>query len=171
MDTLPRAEESPIEQPMRDFAPMIVRVMQDKRVSMRKLALATGIRRNRLSDLLRADVHVQARTSMNLLELQAILHALDLDLVAALLEVETAHQTHLIHDDRFVTMMHMISEICANLPLSLVNALNEVEGMEGTEIRREWAGPLCDGIVHRVVKEVAAIIERRSGFGRGFLYE
>ena len=65
-------------------------------------------------------------------------------------------------------MMQMISEVFASLPLSLVHALNDVEGMDGTEIRREWAGPLRDGVVDRVVREVIAIIERRARMEQSF---
>jgi hypothetical protein len=40
--------------------------------------------------------------------------------------------------------------------------------MDGTEIRREWAGPLRDGVVDRVVREVIAIIERRARMEQSF---
>ena len=105
---------------------------------------------------------------MTLVEFQTILHVLGIGFIQAVLGVETLRDLSLLHDGRFSTMMQMISEVFASLPITLVNALNEVEGMDGTEIRREWATPLRDGVVDRVVREVAAIIERRAKLDQTF---
>jgi len=154
-------EEAP-RIPVRDYIPYILQAMADQNVSIRKLALKTGIRRGRLSNLLRLDLDPSARESMTLVEFQTILHVLGIGFIQAVLGVETLRDLSLLHDGRFSTMMQMISEVFASLPITLVNALNEVEGMDGTEIRREWATPLRDGVVDRVVREVAAIIERAA---------
>ncbi|BBE00193.1 hypothetical protein SAMIE_2000790 (plasmid) [Sphingobium amiense] len=154
--------------PFRDYIPYILQAMSDQNVSVRKLALKTGIRRNRLSNLLRPTADPSTRESMTLVEFQTILHVLQIGFIQAVLGVETLRDLDLLHDGRFSTMMQMISEVFASLPLSLVHALNDVEGMDGTEIRREWAGPLRDGVVDRVVREVIAIIERRARMEQSF---
>ena len=160
-------EEAP-RIPVRDYIPYILQAMADQNVSIRKLALKTGIRRGRLSNLLRLDLDPSARESMTLVEFQTILHVLGIGFIQAVLGVETLRDLSLLHDGRFSTMMQMISEVFASLPITLVNALNEVEGMDGTEIGREWATPLRDGVVDRVVREVAAIIERRAKLDQTF---
>ena len=160
-------EETP-RIPFRDYIPYILQAMADQNVSVRKLALKTGIRRNRLSNLLRLDLDPLTRESMTLVEFQTVLHVLDIGFIQAVLGVETLRDLSLIHDGRFATMMQMISEVFASLPITLVNALNEVEGMDGTEIRREWSTPLRDGVVDRVVREVVAIIERRARLNQTF---
>jgi hypothetical protein len=42
-----------------------------------------------------------------------------------------------------------------------VAALDEIEGMDGTEVRKEWAGPLRQAVVEKLVKEVGAVMARR----------
>ncbi len=44
----------------------------------------------------------------------------------------------------------------------LVAALEEIEGMDGSEVRREWAGPLQAAVVQRLVKEVSSVLVRRA---------
>ena len=40
--------------------------------------------------------------------------------------------------------------------------LDEIEGMDGTEIRTEWAGPLRQAVIEKLVKEVGAVMARRA---------
>jgi hypothetical protein len=44
----------------------------------------------------------------------------------------------------------------------LVAALDEIEGMDGTEVRKEWAGPLRQAVIEKLVKEVGAVMARRA---------
>jgi hypothetical protein len=55
----------------------------------------------------------------------------------------------------------MLAELFKGLPAMLVAALDEIEGMDGTEVRKEWAGPLRQAVVEKLVKEVSAVMARR----------
>ncbi len=56
----------------------------------------------------------------------------------------------------------IMSQTLRGLPSMLVAALEEIEGMDGSEVRREWAGPLQAAVVQRLVKEVSSVLVRRA---------
>lgn len=56
----------------------------------------------------------------------------------------------------------MLTELFKGLPAMLVSALDEIEGMDGTEVRKEWAGPLRQAVIEKLVKEVTAVMARRT---------
>ncbi len=61
-----------------------------------------------------------------------------------------------------LTLIAMLSEVFRGLPSMLIAALEEIEGMDGSEVRREWAGPLQTAVVQRLVKEVSSVLARRA---------
>lgn len=144
----------------RDFIPLILEAMSEKNVGQRKLALKAGISKSRLGLLLHSDPG--KRATMSLREFQQILDALDINIVQAIITVETYRDQRLFHDERFATSIAMLTELFQGLPSMLLSALDEIEGMDGTEVRKEWAGPLRKALVEKLVKEVSAVMARRD---------
>ena len=79
-----------------------------------------------------------------------------------MIAVETYSDPALFLDDRFQTSIAMLTELFKGLPAMLVAALDEIEGMDGTEVRKEWAGPLRKAVIEKLVKEVTAVMARRA---------
>ena len=151
---------SPVSVAQRDFIPLILEAMSEQNVGQRKLALKTGISKTRLGLLLHSDP--AKRAAMYLSEFQQILGALDINVVQAMIAVETYRDPKLFLDERFQTSIAMLTELFKGLPSMLVAALDEIEGMDGTEIRKEWAGPLRQAVIEKLVKEVGAVMARRA---------
>lgn len=150
---------SPASVQQRDFIPLILEAMSEQNVGQRNLALKTGISKTRLGLLLHKDP--AKRKAMYLYEFQQILAALDINVVQAMIAIETYRDPALFLDERFQTSIAMLSELFKGLPAMLVAALDEIEGMDGTEVRKEWAGPLRQAVVEKLVKEVGAVMARR----------
>jgi hypothetical protein len=144
----------------RDFIPLILEAMAEQSVGQRKLALRSGISKTRLGLLLHSDPGKRATMSLN--EFQQILDSLGINIVQAIIAVETFRDQALFHDERFSTSLAMLTELFKGLPAMLVSALDEIEGMDGTEVRKEWAGPLRQAVIEKLVKEVTAVMARRT---------
>jgi transcriptional regulator with XRE-family HTH domain len=144
----------------RDYIPLIQRRMVERGLHIRELALKTGISKSRLGLLLHRNA--AKRPNISLIEFQKILSALDISLMQAIISVETAIAETAVHDERFATLLSMLSELFSGLPARLIQALDEIEGIDGTEIRREWAVPLKEAMVEKLVKEVVSIMARRA---------
>lgn len=143
-----------------DIIPLILATMLDKDIGQRKLALKTGISKSRLGLLLHSNPG--KRVIMSLCEFKRILDALDINIVQAMITIETFADQRLFLDERFVTSIAMLTELFKGLPAMLVAALDEIEGIDGTEVRKEWAGPLRQALVDKLVKEVSAVMVRRA---------
>lgn len=150
----------PVSVEQRDFVPLILEAMSEQNIGQRKLALKTGISKTRLGLLLHSDPN--KRAAMFLGEFQQILGALDINVVQAMIAVETYRDPKLFLDERFQTSIAMLTELFKGLPSMLVAALDEIEGMDGTEVRKEWAGPLRQAVIEKLVKEVGAVMARRA---------
>ena len=142
-----------------NFVPLILEAMSENGFGQRKLALKTGISKTRLGLLLHSDP--AKRSAMYLFEFQRILDALDINMAQAVIAIETYRDPKLFHDERFQTSIAMLTELFKGLPSTLVAALDEIEGMDGTEVRKEWAGPLRQAVIEKLVKEVSAVMARR----------
>lgn len=152
--------ERSVNDQQRNFIPLILNAMSERNIGQRKLALRSGISKSRLGLLLHTNPARRAVMSLN--EFQRILDALEINIVQAVITVETFRDQHLFHDERFATSLAMLTELFKGLPSMLVAALDEIEGMDGTEVRKEWAGPLRQALVEKLVKEVAAVMARRE---------
>jgi len=156
------AETSQSGYDVRDYVPFILRAMANRETSQRKLALKSGITKTRLALLLHSDP--AKRCSMTLGEFLRILEALDIDLLQAIIEVETFREFELLHDKRYETLIMMLCEVFKGLPRKVIEALEEIDGIDGSEVRKEWAGPVQRAVVKRLTDEVSAILRRRMLF-------
>lgn len=145
-----------------DYSAFLSDAIAASSISLRKLALKTGIDRRRLSDILRPRGSASARSGITLSEFQIILRALDIEFIDAVLAVEVLTGHGILEDRRFASMVQMIGEMFTGLPCLLADALNEIDDLDGSEIRKDWATPIRRGIVEKVVKEVTAKIQRRT---------
>lgn len=153
-------DESRTEDHRRDYIPLIIEAMVEKRIGQRRLAIKAGISKTRLGLLLHSNP--SKRATMSLPEFHKILDALDINIVQAVIAVETYCDQKLFRDERFATSIAMLTDLFKGLPAMLVAALDEIEGMDGTEVRKEWAGPLRQAVVEKLVKEVTAVMARRA---------
>ena len=143
-----------------DYIPLILESMERRDVGLRSLALKTRIGKSRLGLLLHRDP--SKRSSMSLSEFHAILGALDIDVIQAIISVETLKDEKLRNSSRYATLIPMLCAMFHDLPANLIEALEEVEGMDGTEVRPEWAAVLQRAVIKRVVHEISAIASRRA---------
>src|SRR3546814_12266328 len=56
----------------------------------------------------------------------------------------------------------MLCEMFAGLPRKIIEALDEINGIDGSEVTRDWGAPLQKAVVKRVAAEVVKIRERRA---------
>lgn len=101
-------------------------------------------------------------TPISLSEFQRIMTALGISIVQAMISFEAGIDHRLLSDERFATSLAMLTEVFKGLPSMLVAALDEIEGIDGTEVRKEWAVPLRKAVVEKLVKEVTAVMARRD---------
>lgn len=144
----------------RDYVPLILRTMARNDTAHRKLAGKTGISKSRLGVLLHRDP--TKRATMSVGELETILRALDIDLVQACVLLETFPHDRLAENWRYVTLIEMLCEFFTHLPRRLIEVLDTLDGLDGSEIRKEWASPLQRAVIKRVADEVMAVADRRA---------
>lgn len=143
----------------KDFVPFLLDAMAARHVGQRGLAARANMKKSRLGLLLHSDP--TKRATMSFFEFQQLLEALGIPLVEAAITVDTCHD-ELFQDERFANSLAMLAELFQGLPSMLVAALDEIEGLDGTEVRKEWAGPLRQAVVERLVREVTAVMARRD---------
>jgi hypothetical protein len=143
-----------------DYAALLLRVMEARSLSLRALALRSNVKRTRLAAILRRDA--SRRAAMTLAEFQAIINALGLDLMQVIISAEVAQQFDDLSDERLTTLVAMLAALFRGLPQKLLNALQYIDGMDGTEIRSEWGEYLQTAVVKRLVDAVSSIAKRRD---------
>lgn len=142
------------------FVEVISTVMHQRNVGLRHVAAQSGLSKSRLGNLLHRDP--DKRSEMSLAELQAILGALDLGLLQAVTFVEALHEGRLRQPARFAPLIPMLCAMFHHLPSRLMQALEDVDDMDGTEVRPEWAAALQRAVIKRVVHEINAVTSRRA---------
>lgn len=154
---MPVADGKPV---LRDFVPLIRWMMVRKDFTHRKLASLTGISKTRLGLLLHFDP--RKRSPMTFDEVQLILNALGTDMVEAYICTKTWETIDTDLLERHDAVIPMVCDAFVDLPQVLIVVLEELEGIEGTEIRRDWAPAVQRAILARLVEEVKATLNRRA---------
>lgn len=144
----------------RDYIPLILETMAETDVTHRKLACKTGISKTRLGVLLHSNP--AKRSAMTLDEFQIILHALDTNIVQIFIRVETYREAECLTREQHNTLIAMLCDVFVSLPRKLIDVLDSVDGLDGSEVRREWGPPLQKAIAKRLAEEVLAVNERRA---------
>lgn len=143
-----------------DYVPLILQTMAETDVAQRKLAAKTGISKTRLGQLLHSNPG--KRSPMTLDEFQTILHALDTNIVQAFIRVETFRELEAMPRQQHSTLIAMLCDVFITLPRKLIEVLDAFDGLDGSEVRKEWGPPLQKAVVKRVTEEVLAVSERRA---------
>ncbi len=146
--------------PRRDYVPLILEMMVAQGVSQRALAGKSGITKSRLGLLLHRDA--AKRSVMTLPELEKILDALGTNLLQAYTCLETFSDLETLDPQRHSTIISMLCDMFAGLPRKTIDALDEINGLDGSEVRRDWGVPLQRAVIRRVSEEVVKIRERRA---------
>ncbi|AMK20548.1 MULTISPECIES: helix-turn-helix domain-containing protein [Sphingomonadales] len=145
---------------LRDFVPLIRCMMDRKDIPQRKLAALTGISKTRLGLLLHSDP--TKRSPMTVDELQIILHALGTDIVAAYVRIKASGTIPQPLIERHDVLFTMICDAFVDMPEGLIVLLEELEGIDGSEVRPEWAVPVRRAVVRKLLDEVSAKLARRA---------
>ena len=143
-----------------DYVPLINTAMDNQKLGVRQIAIKTGISKTRLGRILHRDP--DQRAPMTLPEFQTILRALNMDLMHAIISVEMARDLELMGDERFTTLVTMLSTLFQGLPHRIIEALRELDGMDGTEIRKEWGGYFQAAVIRKMVGEISNVLRRRA---------
>jgi transcriptional regulator with XRE-family HTH domain len=139
---------------------VIQRAMIDKDISLRALALKAGISKSRLGRILHQNP--AERTPVTLIEFQALLRSLEIDIIQAIIRVEAIRDQKILADERYVALISMLATLFKGLPSGLVEALAEIDGLDGSEVRKEWAPHLQGFVIKRMVYEVTRVMQRRE---------
>ncbi len=145
-----------------DYIPLIVRAMEAQDMGIRQMSLRTNIKKSRLGVILHRNP--AKRAAMTLPEFQSILRSLNIDLMHAIISVEMASDLKLMDDERFATLVAMLSTLFKGLPHRLLEALEDLEGMDGSEIRKEWGTHFQSAVIKKMVGEISRILQRRAAF-------
>lgn len=148
-----------------DYVQLIVHAMETQDLGIRQLALRVNIKKSRLGVILHRDP--AKRSAMTLPEFQAILRALNIDVMQAIISAELARDPELSGDARFTALVAMLSTLFQGLPNRIVEALRELEGMDGSEVHKEWGTYFQSAVTKRMVSEVSRIVQRRAMLERG----
>ncbi|WP_164847494.1 helix-turn-helix domain-containing protein [Sphingobium algorifonticola] len=144
----------------RDYVPLILEMMAEKSSAQRALAQRTGISKTRLALLLHRDPAKRSRMTLN--EFERILNALGTDIVRALLREEIFRDLEALHRERYEGVAELICEFMFGLGRRLIDALEEIGGIDGSEVRKEWASILQGGFTKQVTNAVSDVVRRRS---------
>jgi transcriptional regulator with XRE-family HTH domain len=145
---------------LRDFVPLIRWAMSRKGIPQRKLASLTGISKSRLGLVVHSDP--DKRSPMTVDELQIILHALGTDLVEAYIRTKVRATVEQQLLERHDSLISMLCDAFVDMPEILIVLLEELDGLDGSEVRRDWAKPMRRAIVAKLVDEVRAKLARRA---------
>ncbi|MDF0490475.1 XRE family transcriptional regulator [Sphingomonas sp. H39-1-10] len=129
------------------------------------LSTRTGIAKTRLGLLLHGDPDRRTgkgRATMRLTEFRKILSALEIDPILAVILVETIGDFELLYSERYARVVAMLCNMFRELPLNVIDELETLEGIDGTEVRPGWADVLRRAVVRRVVEEINATATRRA---------
>jgi hypothetical protein len=146
--------------PLRDYIPLILESMAAQETAQRALAQKTGINKTRLGLLLHRDP--AKRSVITQPELEKILHALGTNILQAYTCLETFQGLDLLDRQRYSTIIAMLCDMFADLPRKIIEALDEINGIDGSEVKRDWGAPLQRAVVKKVAEEVVKIRERRA---------
>ena len=102
------------------------------------------------------------RAPMTLPEFQSLLRSLNIDLMHAIISVEMARDLEVMNDERFATLVVMLSTLFKGLPHRLIEALQDLDGMDGSEIRKEWGTHFQSAVIKKMVTEISRILQRRA---------
>lgn len=139
---------------------LIQHELKARHLGLRQLEGRTRINRARLGRILHRDA--SKRHAMTLAEFRILLDALEIDPVQAIVTVELIQDPEIAHDERFAKLAVMLSTLFKGLPQRLVEALHELDGMDGSEIRTEWGVYFQRAVVNRMKHEVGQVLERRA---------
>lgn len=151
-----------------DYVPLIMRAMEAQDLGIRQMALKVNIKKSRLGTILHRDP--TKRSAMTLPEFQSILRALNIDVMHAIISVEMARDLELMGDERFVTLVSMLSTLFNGLPHRIVEALRELEGLDGTEVHKEWGTYFQSAVIKKMVAEISMVLQRRSDLESGKVF-
>lgn len=147
------------------YVELILRIMRFHRVSLRTLERRTGIGKSRLGLLLHSDT--ARRPSISLDEVKALFMALDIDVFEAVICVESFGDVDALDSPRHRAVSALLRVVFRYLPVELVRALEELDHIDGSDVRPEWATGLQRAVVRRLVSEITRLAaERAIGWDR-----
>lgn len=135
----------------------------------RQLARMTGISKSRLGALLHRNP--TKRAVMAVPELEKILHALGMTLLQALACLETYAHFDPRTRERYGVLVIMLCNMFAGLPARVIMTLEEINGIDGSEVNLGWSSPLQKGVVTRIATEAVQTQMRRARMAQGDVFE
>jgi len=147
------------------YVDLVLRIMRIQRVSLRTLASLTGIGKSRLGLLLHRDP--ARRPSITFDELKALFVALEIDVFEAVICVEAFDDIDVLDSPRHRAVIALLRVVFRYLPVELIAALEDLDHIDDSDVRPEWAAGLQRAVVRRLVNEITRIAaERAIGWDR-----
>lgn len=143
-----------------DYIQIILEMMSEKDTHQRSLAHKAGISKTRLALLLHRNPKKRSRMTVD--ELERILHALGTNIIAALMRADALRDLDPGDRARYENVVSFVCDLVLGLGRKLIDALEELGGIDGTEVRKEWAPVLQKAMIEDVSKGVAKMMERRA---------
>lgn len=142
------------------YVDLILHIMRKQRVSLRTLARETGIGKSRLGLLLHNDP--DRRTAINYVDLKVLFSVLDIDVFAAVICIEGFGSVRVLEFPRYNAVMALLGAVFRELPLALMAALEDLDHIDGSDVRPEWATGIQRAVVKRLVSEITRIASERA---------
>ncbi len=143
-----------------DYIRLIRDMMAANDTPHRSLAEKTGISKSRLGRILHKNP--RKRLHMTVEELEGILSALGTNILKAFLRTEALQGLDPSDHARYGSVINLVGEIVENLGRELINTLEEMGGLDGTEPQPHWVGILRKGWIEDISKAVAFVMGRRT---------
>jgi hypothetical protein len=143
---------------MNRYIPVIHGMLDDRKMTLRDLAIRSQISKSRLGIIL----HRQPakRVIMQLPEFIGILRALGFELIHAWAGAKKRETADITHDKSFDAFYVFLMEFNATFPEIMLNTPE----LEGVEFRREWSRPLAELLIKRVLAELERLRRVRDEF-------
>lgn len=117
------------------------------KLTLRKLAIACGLNKTRLGYILHPEL--DKRRVAQSPEIMVVLRAMGLNPIQASVVMEASHYS----DGTFSSLFDLLARLYVELPLLVMNAIKDIQGLDGSHIKPEWAEALAIGIAKKL-KEV-----------------
>lgn len=137
------------------YIELIRRTKDYKGESLRTLAERTGIGKSRLGLLLHQNP--TRRPEMGLTELKILFNALEIDTFAAVICIEAFGDSRVLDKSNYRSVIALLCVVFRCLPVELVEAMDSVDHIEGSDVRPEWAIGLQRAVVRRIIREIRKI--------------
>ncbi|AMK26052.1 hypothetical protein [Sphingobium sp. TKS] len=146
------------DQELRACISFILEIIDGRKLTLRALSLACGINKSRLGRILHRNP--LQRRAPQLTEIHRIFRALGISLIEASVNVEA----RLCEEPEHRPLFKLLARFYVDLPRSIMQAIKEIHGVDGSFFKEEWSQSLTAGVTKKMMDTVLSMLARRNSF-------